>query len=215
MTAKWAKGSGGPAGDECQNLIAHSLTANGFDASEDGTGRGTPIVPVTFAADDYAAGTFEECNQARPLTRSPDRSRAAPLAVAFHENQRHELTVSETAGSLKVGGGKPGQGYPAVCFQERGRPGGRELEIGGDVAYALTAPKDGGRSQERNVMTQTAVRRLTPRECERLMGWPDDWTRWDDEGKELKDGPRYRLCGNGVVANVAEWIGKRLMEYGQ
>src|SRR5690606_4894375 len=44
VTSKWAKGTGGPSGDECQNLIAHSLRAEDFDASEDGTGRGTPLV---------------------------------------------------------------------------------------------------------------------------------------------------------------------------
>ena len=42
VSSKWAKGTGGPAGDECQNLIAHTLRGDGFDASEDGTGRGTP-----------------------------------------------------------------------------------------------------------------------------------------------------------------------------
>lgn len=44
VSSKWAKGTGGPAGDECYNLTAHSLRAEGFDASEDGTGRGTPLV---------------------------------------------------------------------------------------------------------------------------------------------------------------------------
>jgi DNA (cytosine-5)-methyltransferase 1 len=55
-----------------------------------------------------------------------------------------------------------------------------------------------------------AVRRLTPRECERLMGWPDDWTRYRADGSEIPDGPRYRMIGNGVVAPVAAWIGRRL-----
>ncbi len=55
------------------------------------------------------------------------------------------------------------------------------------------------------------VRRLTPRECERLMGWPDDWTRWTADGREIPDSHRYRLCGNGVVATVAQWIGHRLV----
>ncbi len=55
------------------------------------------------------------------------------------------------------------------------------------------------------------VRRLTPLECERLMGWPDDWTRWADDGTEIADAHRYRMCGNGVVATVAEWIGWRLV----
>jgi DNA (cytosine-5)-methyltransferase 1 len=55
------------------------------------------------------------------------------------------------------------------------------------------------------------VRRLTPRECERLMSWPDDHTRYRADGREIADGPRYRLCGNGVVSNVVAWIGRRLM----
>lgn len=56
------------------------------------------------------------------------------------------------------------------------------------------------------------VRRLTPRECERLMGWGDDHTRWDDQGNELPDSFRYRACGNGVAAPVAKWIARRLLE---
>ena len=57
----------------------------------------------------------------------------------------------------------------------------------------------------------SGVRRLMPIECERLMGWPDDWTRWDAAGNEIADSHRYRMCGNGVVAPVAEWIGHRLV----
>jgi site-specific DNA-cytosine methylase len=57
----------------------------------------------------------------------------------------------------------------------------------------------------------TAIpRRLTPTECERLQGFPDDWTRYADDGTELADGPRYRMMGNAVTVNVAEWIGRRL-----
>ena len=46
MSSKWSKGFSGPAGDEVANLVAHALRGEGFDASEDGTGRGTPLVPV-------------------------------------------------------------------------------------------------------------------------------------------------------------------------
>jgi DNA (cytosine-5)-methyltransferase 1 len=70
--------------------------------------------------------------------------------------------------SLKVGGGKPGQGYPAVT--------------------------DG--------MT---VRRLTPLECERLQGFPEDWT----EGQA--DSHRYKQLGNSVAVPVFEWVGRRLV----
>ena len=63
-----------------------------------------------------------------------------------------------------------------------------------------------------NLMSTSAgVRRLTPLECERLMGWPDGWTRWTSDGREISDSHRYRLCGNGVVSTVAEWLGHRLM----
>ena len=55
------------------------------------------------------------------------------------------------------------------------------------------------------------VRRLTPLECERLMGWPDAHTRWAADGTEIADSHRYRMCGNWVVAPVAEWIGHRLV----
>jgi DNA (cytosine-5)-methyltransferase 1 len=59
--------------------------------------------------------------------------------------------------------------------------------------------------------SQSGVRRLTPRECERLQGFPDDWTRWDDSGKELSDSARYRMLGNAVARPVAEWIGRRIL----
>ena len=55
------------------------------------------------------------------------------------------------------------------------------------------------------------VRRLTPLECERLMGWPDEWTRYAADGRQIADSHRYRMCGNGVVATVAEWIGHRVV----
>jgi DNA (cytosine-5)-methyltransferase 1 len=50
-------------------------------------------------------------------------------------------------------------------------------------------------------------RRFMPVECERLMSWPDNWTLAGDE----KDTPRYILCGNGIVSNCAEWIGRRIL----
>lgn len=54
------------------------------------------------------------------------------------------------------------------------------------------------------------VRRLTPVEVERLMGWPDDHTRWTEFGKEISNKHRYMMCGNGVVAPVAEWVARRI-----
>ena len=61
------------------------------------------------------------------------------------------------------------------------------------------------------VAATSGVRRLTPRECERLQGFPDDWTRFDAAGKELSDSPRYRMLGNAVSVPVAEWIGRQIV----
>lgn len=54
------------------------------------------------------------------------------------------------------------------------------------------------------------VRRLTPRECERLMGYPDDYTLIPHNGKPAADGPRYKALGNSMAVNVMRWIGQRI-----
>lgn len=57
------------------------------------------------------------------------------------------------------------------------------------------------------------VRRFTPLECERLQGFPDNWTKWDDKGKTLSDSARYRLIGNAVAIPVVKWILDRIVVY--
>jgi DNA (cytosine-5)-methyltransferase 1 len=120
--------------------VTHALTHEGADASEDGTGRGTPIVAATYV----------------------DR--------------------------------------------------GRLDYIEGDVTLALCA-RDGKDERPAIAIEHGRPRRLTPRECERLMGWPDDWTRYgvkeDGTRYELSDTARYRICGNGVGSPCAEWIARR------
>lgn len=66
-------------------------------------------------------------------------------------------------------------------------------------ARAVSAPSE-----------QWAVRRLTPRECERLQGFPDDWTQVPYRGKPAADGPRYKAAGNSMAVNVMRWIGQRI-----
>ena len=104
--------------------------------------------------------------------------------------------------------------YPLAM---RGREDGAELEMGEPNVYNALRAGNGGSSRANTVLTPTlAVRRLTPVECERLMGWPDDWTRWGVTATgavvELADSHRYRICGNGVVSPVAAWIGRRIVE---
>jgi site-specific DNA-cytosine methylase len=78
----------------------------------------------------------------------------------------------------------------------------RTLRTGKDSGDFVAVPAD----------TTYRVRRLTPRECERLQGWPDDHTRWANTGKEVSDSARYKMCGNGVSAPVAQWIGENIMK---
>jgi len=119
------------------------------------------------------------------------------------------------------------QGQAVIASTLRGRshgdgvnmPGRGGEEAYGDnlIAYSLNArdARDArGPLPDRslgNVAIQNGVRRLTPHECERLMGWPDDHTRWTADGREISDSHRYRMAGNGVVSTVAEWIGHRLI----
>jgi DNA (cytosine-5)-methyltransferase 1 len=60
------------------------------------------------------------------------------------------------------------------------------------------------------VATAMAVRRLTPRECERLQGFPDDYTLVEYRKKPAADGPRYRALGNSMAVPVMRWIGERI-----
>ncbi|MDX0487224.1 hypothetical protein GOC76_23790 [Sinorhizobium medicae] len=64
------------------------------------------------------------------------------------------------------------------------------------------------------VAARWGVRRLTPRECERLQGLPDDWTDIPWRGaRHAPDGPRYRAIGNAWPLNVADWIASRITEW--
>jgi DNA (cytosine-5)-methyltransferase 1 len=90
----------------------------------------------------------------------------------------------------------------------RGREGGATVELGGDAANALRA--SGGGGDKAHVLAAMQVRRLTPRECERLQGFPDDYTLVPHRGKPAADGPRYKALGNSWAVPVARWIGSRI-----
>lgn len=124
---------------ETETMIVHTLRGEGHDASEDGTGRGTPL-------------------------------------VAF---------------SCKDHGGDAGDNAPTMRAMAHS---GSHANSGGQVAIA-------GRY---------GVRRLTPRECERLQGLPDDWTLVPYRGKPAKDGPRYKAIGNSMAVPNIRWIAERM-----
>lgn len=163
------------------------------------------------------------------------------IAHAFAENSRGEIRLENgnggITGCLSTGGGKPGQGTPAICIQHAsiGRhdaagPQGKGYQE--DVAFTQDS-----RSSADVVQYGMQVRRLTPRECERLQGFPDDHTlvpygrkvspeKMDrDFAKYLMrggnltfeeccgraaDGPRYKAIGNSMAVPVMRWIGERI-----
>lgn len=98
--------------------------------------------------------------------------------------------------------------------QDHNGPGGKGYSDEGDPMFTLTGTEGDpaytlDQTGSQSVATKMQVRRLTPVECERLMGWPDNWT----DGQA--DSHRYRQCGNGVASPVATWIGGRLMRLDQ
>lgn len=83
----------------------------------------------------------------------------------------------------------------------------------GDVAGALTARHDSSPCADRGqnmIPHGMAVRRLTPRECERLQGFPDDYSLIPYRGKPAADGPRYKAIGNSWAVPKFRWVGERI-----
>ena len=82
-----------------------------------------------------------------------------------------------------------------------------------DVAQPIMAGGPVGGNQGGDFIQQSAVRRLTPTECERLQGFPDNFTQipWRNKAPEdCPDGPRYKAMGNSMAVPVMRWIGERI-----
>lgn len=177
-------GKGGYAGrrqEDDVNLVTHSLRAEGFDASEDGTGRGTPLVPV------YAIQERAVCDN--PLA-GPQGSGVRADGAAYTLEARHHVQ--------------------AVAFAQNSRDEVRLFGDDGQTVGALAA--EPGMKQTCYVADQWAVRRLTPTECERLMGVPDGFTAITYRGKPAADGPRYKALGNSQARNCMRWLARGLID---
>jgi DNA (cytosine-5)-methyltransferase 1 len=164
---------------------------NGFDASEDGTGRGTSLVTESYTLAIRGRGDSHDLEYRQDgianavLTPNGGRGGIGVGAVAFDARQSNVIQYGNLSGPLDTNGAsiavafaenqraEPGQGYPAV-------------------------------------MQHMAVRRLTPLECERLQGFPDGYTAIPYRGKLAADGPRYKALGNSMAVPVMRWIGSRI-----
>jgi DNA (cytosine-5)-methyltransferase 1 len=266
--------------------VTHSLRADGFDASEDGTGRGTPLVPVAyrtnaagqvdaqgectaalttqtdptsqfiaFSCKDHGADAGDTSPTLRAMTHSGSHPNAGgqvavaiPLqevgkrtgisttdpragigigadgepmytlqagaqhTVAFAQNTRDEVRLiggdGSIVGALAAEPGMKQQSYIG-CF--KGGQGSAAGSIGYDEHLSPTlSSADSGTNRTPALMAGMQVRRLTPRECERLQGFPDDYTLVPYRGKPAADGPRYKALGNSMAVPCMSWLGERI-----
>lgn len=82
----------------------------------------------------------------------------------------------------------------------------------GDSKDEYIVPVAYGIDYEHNahILESSKVRRLTPVECERLQGFPDNYTNIIIRGKPAADGPRYKALGNSMAVPCMGWIGRRI-----
>lgn len=220
-------------------LIAHTLRGGGFDASEDGTGRGIPLVPVALRGhSDYGdglpclraeggdAGGGSEAliafsskdtsvnasvGVAPTLQAAAGRGHGAGLAIAFDPRQSDVLVYGDFTGPLDTG--VPG---PAIAFSCKDHG----ADAADDVAPTLRAMGHGESHPNADgqvaIAQGWAVRRLIVDECARLQGFPDGWTRipWRGKPAELcPDGPQYKCYGNSMAVTVMRWLAERIQFY--
>ena len=130
-------------------------------------------------------------------------ARAEVQAVCFDTTQ-----ITSAANYSNPKSGDPchplaaGAHAPCIAFPER--MSATQCASSENVAPSL------GALNPTAVATQWAVRRLTPLECERLMGFPEGHTAIPHKGKPAADGPRYKALGNSWAVNCARWIGERI-----
>lgn len=149
--------------------------------------------------------------------KQPDSSDTGlgPNLIAFTAKDHGGDAVENISPTLRAGGHTGSHAnagvMPAVAFDMRGREGGAMPEGPHDTANIRAA--SGGSSPSYAASQAWGVRRLTPTECARLQGFPDDWARIPWRGKpadECPDGPQYKAYGNSMAVPVMEWIGERI-----
>jgi DNA (cytosine-5)-methyltransferase 1 len=139
---------------------------------------------------------------------------ASPV-VSFYANESRCNNIATDGSSVPVKVGSTGSSGnpPAVAFESRIARNGRGAPS--EVVPPLKAQsgESGKGDAAPLIATPMSVRRLTPRECERLQGFPDDYTLIPYRGKPAADGPRYKALGNSKAVPVVRWIGRRIQQY--
>ncbi len=143
------------------------------------------------------------------LTKGDNHAVAQPIAVDVYNQSidgQVSATVTEAVGGSNTSGPKV---MHSIDFRNN-----RYNEE--QIAGTLQSKESGGYSLNYTTgvhQPPMAIRRLTPKECERLQGFPDGWTLIPYRGKpadQCPDGPRYKACGNSMAVPVMRWIGERI-----
>lgn len=201
-----------------------------------------PAVLVGFANQGHF-GCMKETDVGDPLrSKGGDTGHGGETVVMGINEGAHGVTLTSTGATLSGGGGKPGQGYPAVLgfYHTNRQPeaGNYEevsptIKVGGGgippaVAFAQnqlgevrtgevagTLNTNSNASGRNTPMACQAfqVRRLTPIECARLQGFPDGHTDIKLKGKPTPDGPQYKAYGNSMAVPCMKWIGERIQKH--
>lgn len=224
-----ARKHGGYSTDDLP-CVAAPLTTNQYGDHESresllvfGGGANCQATDVSTALSAHPGGTRMDAETETFVvhgTQDPDVTQG--LAHALGRNQGQENAV--LAFSCKDHGADAGHIAPtlrAMCHGESHANAGGQVAVcvTGDVAHTLKAEgfdasEDGTGRGQPMVPGESGVRRLTPRECERLQGFPDDHTLIPWRGRpaaECPDGPRYKAIGNSKAVPVVRWIGRRLL----
>ena len=194
---------------ETETLITGALACSGGHAYPGTTahdaGEGF-LLPVAYnitpsqSNKDYNARASE---RSQAITGNGNRPSARGGDVIAFGSKEYAQDAGDVAPPLRAMGSNKdhpnGGGQIAIAFNARQDP------THGPVADPL-GTKDTGHGFLRG----SAVRRLTPRECERLQGFPDDYTLIQHRGKPAADGPRYKALGNSMAVPVMSWIGERI-----
>lgn len=180
--------------------IASSV--RGFERAGESRGQ-DPVVDVAFGGN-RTSGPIDISTALNACGTASGRQDFETETFVVHARQ--DPCVSDKAFALDTSM----QPSNAIVFNLRGRDGGAMPEIDDKASLRSSC---GGSSK--SYVCYFGVRRLTPRECERLQGFKDDWTRYgiDENSKdiEISDTQRYKMCGNAITTTVAKWIGRRIM----
>ena len=164
--------------------------------------------PIAFQSVDHGADATENL--------SPTLRRHDPMAVAqpigIFQDSEFGVQQYNTAGTLRAGRIPEHQmALQPIAFQLAGDRDNPSVSVS-ETAFCLPANPMSDRGQA--VAASMAVRRLTPVECERLQGFPDNYTNipWR-KADQSPDGPRYKALGNSMAVPVMHWIGRRISVY--